>query len=97
MIFNKLIMQQMARFPKQTLRNHGRCVAALHSVSVETIEYGKGLCKKTKAKQREKAHKVQSRRKNGFSIASTIIGAHIEYYTNLNSLAFPPGCVGFNL
>jgi hypothetical protein len=71
------------------------CVAALLRVSVKTVEYGKGLRKKKKAKQRRIAHKVQSRRKNGLSTALTIIGAHIEYYTNLNSLVFQPGCGGF--
>jgi hypothetical protein len=95
-IYNKLIMEQIARFPKHTLRNHGRCVAALLRVSVETVEYGKELCKKKKSKQRGTAHKAQSRRKNGFSTASTIIGAHIEYYTNLSTLAFPSGRGGFN-
>jgi hypothetical protein len=83
-IYNKLIMQQIARFSKYTLRNHGQCTAVLLRVSVETVEYGKGLCKKKRAEQRGTAHKVQSRRKNGFSTASTIIGAHIEYYTNLH-------------
>jgi hypothetical protein len=40
-IHNKLIMKQIARSPKHTLRNHGRCVAALLRVSVEAVEYGK--------------------------------------------------------
>jgi hypothetical protein len=47
-------------------------MAALLRASVEKVEYGKGLCKKKKAKQRGTAHKVQSRRKNGLSTASTI-------------------------
>jgi hypothetical protein len=55
-------------------------MAVLLRVSMGTAEYGKGLCKK-KAKQRETAKKVQSRRKNGFYTASTIMGANIEYYT----------------
>jgi hypothetical protein len=95
-IYNKLIMQQIAHFLKHTLRNHGRSITALLRVSIETVNYGKGLCMKKDAKHRGKAYKVQSRRKNNFSTASTIIGAHIKYYTNLNSLAFPPGRSGFN-
>jgi hypothetical protein len=54
-------------------------MAALLRVSVETVLYGKDLYKKKKAKQRGTNHKVQSRRENGFSTASTI----------MNSLAFP--------
>jgi urocanate hydratase len=85
-IYNKLIMQQLAWFPNHTLRNHGRCVAALLRVGVETVEYGKSSYKK-KAKRRGTAHKVQLKRKNGFYNSSIIIGVHIEYYTNLNTLA----------
>jgi hypothetical protein len=95
-IYNKLIMQQIAHFSKHTLKNHGQCMAALLRVSVKTVDYGQGLCKKKKAKKQGATHKVQSKRKNGFSTASTIIGAHIEYYTILNSLAFPPGRSKYN-
>jgi hypothetical protein len=95
-IYNKLIMEQIARFPKHTLQNHERCVSALLCVSVKTVEYGKGLCKKKKSKQCGRAHQVQLKRKNGLSTASTIISAHIKYYTNLSSLAFPPGRGDFN-
>jgi hypothetical protein len=89
-------MEQVACFFKHTLKNHGRCMAALLRVSAETVKYNEGLCNKKKSKQRGTAHKVQSRRKNKFSTASTIIGAHMKYYTNLNSLAFPSGRDEFN-
>ena len=89
-------MEQIALFPKHTLRNHGRCLAALLRASVETVETGKGLCKKKKSKRRGTAHKVQSKRKHGFSTASTMVGAHIEYYANLRTLAFPTGRCAFN-
>jgi hypothetical protein len=36
-IYNKLITEQIARFPKYTLRNHGRSIAALLRVSIETV------------------------------------------------------------
>jgi hypothetical protein len=84
-------MDKIALFPKHTQTNHGRCLAALLRASVETVETGKGLCKKKKSKRRGTAHKVQSKRKHGFSTASTMIGAHIEYYANLRTLAFQNG------
>jgi hypothetical protein len=47
----------------------------------------------------ERACVNRRRPSNGVQLttASTIIGAHIEYYTNLNSQAFNSGLGGFNL
>jgi hypothetical protein len=62
-------------------------VANFLRVGVETVKYGKGICKKKKTKQRGAAHKVQLKRKSKFLTVSIIIGAHIECDTNFNSLA----------
>jgi len=88
-LYNKLILQQLRTFKKHLLRNPGNSMAALLRISVEVTENGKGLEKKRKSKPRGKAARVQAKRKNGYSLASAAIGAHLEYYVNLSAIAFP--------
>jgi len=89
--YNKLILAQIRRFPRRSLRDHGGCLAALLRLSVEVVETGKGLNKKRKSKPRGRVGRIQQKRKNGFSPAATAIAAHLQYYVKLSSLAFPPG------
>jgi hypothetical protein len=48
MIYNKLILKQIASFSRHNLKNHGQFLAALLCTSVKTVKYGKGLGKNKK-------------------------------------------------
>jgi hypothetical protein len=90
-LYNDLLLKHIRAFPPHSLRKPDRCIAALLRLSVEVTETGPGLEKKRKSRARGGNHKVQSRRKNGFSPVSAAIGAHMEFYHQLSTIAFPPG------
>jgi hypothetical protein len=88
-LYNQQIMTHLRRLPSRSSPQHGNCIAALLRLSVETVETGPGLERRRKARPR--SHKVQARRKHGYSPAAAAITAHLEFYVNLLATAFPPG------
>jgi hypothetical protein len=61
----------------RALKKHGRCVAALLHVSIESVEYSKHFCKEKESQVTVSSSKLIEE-KEQISSASTVIIAHIK-------------------